>query len=135
MRPTFKVTGYAAVTEGLRKANVRIRQKVRDIVKIVAFDMQKDAKMLVPVAIIRMQNSMRDVNGMKDFRSDVPSETIWTGPLNKERLESIRNATDPVPPVKLIKSFSGYSIIDGRHRVVSAILSGNDYIDALVCDS
>ena len=58
MKPTFKVTGYAAVTEGLRKASVRVKDKARDVIKAVAFDVQKAAKQLVPVDTGRLRASL-----------------------------------------------------------------------------
>lgn len=57
-----------------------------------------------------------------------------TLPLTSERLESILLASETLPPIRLKKINLMYRIIDGRHRIASAIMKNMSCIDAELID-
>lgn len=55
-------------------------------------------------------------------------------PLNFERLKSIQES-ESIPPILVYSVGKFYSVVDGRHRLASAILAGDKYISAKVIEN
>jgi hypothetical protein len=57
-----------------------------------------------------------------------------TLPLTSDRLDSILITSDTLPPIRLKKINLMYRIIDGRHRIASAIIKNISSIEAEILE-
>jgi HK97 gp10 family phage protein len=110
MRPTFKVTGHQSVVEGLTKVNVRMKEKARDVIKKVAFDIEGDAKKLVPVDTGRLRASI-SVN--------------WTG--SGMARGKVKGRTTPKPGRKPSSSTDGVGRPEDRGGFYAAVGTNVEY--------
>jgi hypothetical protein len=90
--------------------------------------------MNIPIVDITLSHHIIDM--VRRYRKDIDAEKYrvvdnGTFPLNTERLHSIMDGItgkQNIPPVKLKRTVWGYEVIDGRHRIATALIQGTPVI-------